>query len=238
MPVYQGPVDDFKFLINEFLPLDDCATLPSLDGVDADIVDGVLSEGARFCESVLQPLNAPGDEKGCRFENGRVTAPEGFVDAYRTFIDNGWPGLTSAPEFGGQGLPQFLGIAMSEMITAANTSWGMYPALSHGAWELIHRHGSEQQKLAWLPKMIAGEWTGTMNLTEPHCGTDLGLVRTRAEHAEDGSYRISGTKIWISAGEHDLAENIVHLVLARTPDAPEGTRGLSLFIVPKFLIDG
>ncbi|MEE4303072.1 MAG: acyl-CoA dehydrogenase C-terminal domain-containing protein [Wenzhouxiangella sp.] len=237
MPSYTGPVEDFRFLIHECLDLQECRDLPSLAGVDSDIIDAVLAEGARFCESVLQPLNAPGDEAGCRLEGDEVFTPEGFRDAYRTYTENGWPGLTSSPDYGGQGMPHFLGIAMSEMITAANTSWGMYPALAHGAWELIHLHGSDEQKRTWLPKMIAGEWTGTMNLTEPHCGTDLGLVRTRAERREDGSYRISGTKIWISAGEHDLAENIVHLVLARTPDAPEGTKGLSLFIVPKFLVD-
>ncbi len=237
MPSYTGPVEDFRFLIDECLDLDECRDLPSLSGVDSDIIDAVLTEGARFCESVLQPLNAPGDQAGCRLEGDRVTTPEGFRDAYRTYTENGWPGLTSSPDYGGQGMPHFLGIAMSEMITAANTSWGMYPALAHGAWELIHLHGSEEQKQTWLPKMIAGEWTGTMNLTEPHCGTDLGLVRTRAERRDDGSYGISGTKIWISAGEHDLADNIVHLVLARTPDAPEGTKGLSLFIVPKFLVD-
>jgi len=237
MPTYTGPVEDFRFLINEFLNLEACSDLPSLAEVDKEIVDAVLSEGARFCESVLQPLNAAGDQAGCRLDKSDVVTPEGFGEAYRTYCENGWPGLTSPPEFGGQGMPHILGIAMSEMITAANTSWGMYAALSQGAWELIHTHGDEEQKQTWLPKMIAGEWTGTMNLTEPHCGTDLGLVRTRAERADDGSYRISGTKIWISAGEHDLAGNIVHLVLARTPDAPEGTRGLSLFIVPKRLLD-
>ncbi len=237
MPSYTGPVEDFQFLIKEFLDLEACSDLPSLGDLDSDLIDAVLGEGARFCESALQPLNAPGDAAGCRLEDDEVTTPEGFRDAYRTYCENGWPGLTASPEFGGQGMPHILGIAMSEMITAANTSWGMYAALSHGAWELISARGSEAQKRTWLPKMIAGDWTGTMNLTEPHCGTDLGLVRTRAERRDDGSYSISGTKIWISAGEHDLAENIVHFVLARTPDAPKGTRGLSLFIVPKFLVD-
>ncbi|RFF27773.1 MULTISPECIES: acyl-CoA dehydrogenase C-terminal domain-containing protein [unclassified Wenzhouxiangella] len=237
MPSYTGPVEDFQFLIKEFLDLETCSDLPSLGDLDNDLIDAVLGEGARFCESALQPLNASGDAAGCRLEGDEVTTPEGFRDAYRTYCENGWPGLTAPPEFGGQGMPHILGIAMSEMITAANTSWGMYAALSHGAWELISARGSEAQKRTWLPKMIAGEWTGTMNLTEPHCGTDLGLVRTRAERRDGGSYSISGTKIWISAGEHDLAENIVHFVLARTPDAPKGTRGLSLFIVPKFLVD-
>jgi alkylation response protein AidB-like acyl-CoA dehydrogenase len=236
MPSYSGPVDDFRFLIQEFLELSSHRELPSLENADEDIIDAVLSEGAKFCETVLQPINASGDEIGCRFDNGDVRTPEGFKEAYAAYAENGWPGLTSNPEYGGQGLPHFMGIAMSEMVTASNTSWGMYPALSHGAWEVIQAFGSEHQKQTYLERMISGQWTGTMNLTEPHCGTDLGLVRTRADRQDDGRYLVSGTKIWISAGEHDLAENIVHMVLARTPDAPEGTRGLSLFIVPKFRI--
>ncbi|MFW5926935.1 MAG: acyl-CoA dehydrogenase family protein, partial [Wenzhouxiangella sp.] len=237
MPVYSAPLDDFRFLIHEYLDRGRFADLPSLARVDDDIVDAVLEEGARFCETVIQPLNASGDREGCHYQDGEVTTPAGFAEAYRTFTENGWPGLTSDSKFGGQGLPYYVGLAMAEMITASNTSWGMYPALSHGAWEAIIAHGSEAQKRSYVPQMVAGDWTGTMNLTEPHCGTDLGLIRTRAEPADDGSYRITGTKIWISAGEHDLAENIIHMVLARTPDAPEGTRGISLFIVPKYLID-
>ena len=237
MPIYQAPVTDFRFLINEVLDSSQRGALPSAEHADDEIIDAVLTEAAKFCESVLQPLNATGDTEGCRFENGEVRAPSGFGQAYEAYCEAGWPGLTSDPEFGGQGLPLYLGLALAEMITASNTSWGMYPALSHGAWSLIHRHGSEEQKSLFLPNMISGQWTGTMNLTESHCGTDLGLIRSRAEPEADGRYRISGTKIWISAGEHDLAENIIHLVLARLPDAPEGTRGISLFIVPKFNVN-
>ncbi len=234
MPIYQAPISDFRFLINEVLEAEQRDALPSAESAGEDIIDAVLSEGAKFCESVLQPLNGIGDTEGCSFDNGDVRTPAGFRDAYESYCQAGWPGLTSDPEFGGQGLPLYLGLAMAEMITASNTSWGMYPALSHGAWALIHRHGSEDQKSMFLPNMISGKWTGTMNLTESHCGTDLGLIRSRAEPEGDDRYRISGTKIWISAGDHDLAENIIHLVLARLPDAPEGTRGISLFIVPKF----
>jgi alkylation response protein AidB-like acyl-CoA dehydrogenase len=237
MTHYQAPLNDFRFLLHEYLDLGRYPDLPSLEYSDADTIDAVLDEGARFCETVLHPLNGPGDLQGCRFNDGQVVTPEGFRDAYRTYCEGGWPGLTSSPEYDGQGLPYVLGLAMAEMITASNTSWGMYPALSHGAWEALNKHGSQQQKDLFLPKMISGEWTGTMNLTESHCGTDLGLIRTRAEPNDDGSYRISGTKIWISAGEHDLAGNIIHMVLARLPDAPEGTRGISLFIVPKFNVN-
>ena len=237
MPIYNAPVNDFRFLINEFLDPELRQALPSAEIASDDILDAVLSEGARFCETVLQPLNGPGDLEGCHFDNGEVRAPKGFRDAYQAYCEAGWPGLTSSPEYGGQGLPLYIGLAMAEMITASNTSWGMYPALSHGAWSAINLHGSQEQKDRFLPPMIAGEWTGTMNLTESHSGTDLGLIKSRAEPADDGSYLISGTKIWISAGEHDLAENIIHMVLARLPGAPEGTRGISLFIVPKMLIN-
>ncbi|QOC23888.1 acyl-CoA dehydrogenase C-terminal domain-containing protein [Wenzhouxiangella sp. AB-CW3] len=236
MTRYTPPIEDFNFLLRRFLPLEGC-DLPSLQALDAETMEAVLEEGARFCETVLHPLNGPGDLEGCRFADGQVSTPAGFREAYQTYCEAGWPGLTSSPDYGGQGLPYVLGLAMAEMITASNTSWGMYPALSHGAWEALNRHGSQEQKDLYLPKMISGEWTGTMNLTESHCGTDLGLIRTRAEPVDDGSYRISGTKIWISAGEHDMADNIIHMVLARLPDAPEGTRGISLFIVPKFLVN-
>ena len=237
MTVYQAPLNDFQFLLHDYLDLNDFSELPSFAEIDRETIDAVLEEGARFCESVLHPLNGPGDLEGCQFADGEVTTPEGFRTAYQAYCEAGWPGLTSSPEHGGQGLPYVLGLAMAEMITASNTSWGMYPALSHGAWEALNTHGSQEQKDLYLPKMISGEWTGTMNLTEPHCGTDLGLIRTRAEPNDDGSYRISGTKIWISAGEHDMADNIIHMVLARLPDAPEGTRGISLFIVPKFNVN-
>ncbi len=237
MPSYTGPLADFRFLIKDCLADQSAAGLQELQNLDADTTDAILDQAARFCQTVLQPLNAPGDAAGCRFEDGEVFTPEGFRQAWTQFAENGWPGLVLTPEFGGQGMPRLIGVAVAEMITAANASWGMYPALALGATELINVHGSPEQRTSYVPKMIAGRWTGTMNLTEAHCGTDLGLVRTRAEPQDDGSYRVSGTKIWISAGEHDMAENIIHLVLARTPGAPEGTRGLSLFIVPKFLLD-
>jgi len=186
---------------------------------------------------LLQPLNQVGDAEGCTFDNGTVTTPPGFREAYRTFAEGGWTGLTADPDYGGQGLPLVLGIAIEEMSISANLSFNMYPGLTIGATEAIHAHGTAEQKQTWLPKMISGQWTGTMNLTEPHCGTDLGLLRTRAEPHDDGSYRINGTKIFISAGEHDLTENIIHLVLARIPGGPPGVKGISLFIVPKFLLN-
>jgi len=237
MPFYKAPLEDFKFLYHEFLDLDECRALPSMAEATPDVIDAVLEEAARISEEVLLPLNEVGDREGCTFDDGTVTTPTGFVDAYKVYTEGGWTGLTTDPEFGGQGLPSFVGLGLSEMINAANPSFAAYPGLTHGAYEVIHHHGTDSQKQTYLPPMVEGRWTGTMNLTEPHCGTDLGLIRTRAEKREDGRYDISGTKIWISAGEHDMAENIVHLVLARTPDAPAGTRGISLFIVPKFLVD-
>ncbi|MGK7295370.1 MAG: acyl-CoA dehydrogenase C-terminal domain-containing protein, partial [Candidatus Wenzhouxiangella sp. M2_3B_020] len=208
---------------------------PSMAEATPDVIDAVLDEAARLSEEVLQPLNAVGDQEGLGFEDGKVTTPKGFGDAYRLYSEGGWPALTTDPAYGGQGLPSFVGLGLSEMINASNASFSAYPGLTHGAYEVIHAHGSDTQKQTYLPPMVEGRWAGTMNLTESHCGTDLGLIRTRAERQEDGTFRISGTKIWITAGEHDLAENIVHLVLARTPDAPAGTKGISLFIVPKFL---
>jgi len=238
MPLYKAPLEDFKFLYHEFLDLEDCRALPSMAEATPDVIDAVLEEAARISEQVLLPLNEVGDREGCRLENGQVFTPTGFKSAYKTYTDGGWPALTTDPEYGGQGLPSFVGLGLSEMINAANPSFAAYPGLTHGAYEVIHHHGSEAQKRKFLPPMVEGRWTGTMNLTESHCGTDLGLIRTRAEKREDGRYAISGAKIWISAGEHDMAENIIHLVLARTPDAPAGTRGISLFVVPKFLVNG
>ncbi len=239
MPAYKAPLEDFDFLYNEFLDLGACAELPSMAEATPDVVEAILSEAAKVTESVLQPLNAVGDEIGCQLDeaSGEVTMPPGFGQAYRDYREAGWTGLVADPEYGGQGLPSFVGLAVSEMTNAANASFAAYPGLTLGAYEVIHHHGTDEQKATYLPKMVSGEWGGTMNLTEPHCGTDLGLLRTRAEPAEDGSYRITGKKIWISAGEHDMVDNIVHLVLARTPDAPAGTRGISLFIVPKFLVN-
>ncbi|NKI34501.1 acyl-CoA dehydrogenase [Wenzhouxiangella sp. XN79A] len=234
MPTYSAPLEDFRFLYHEYLDLEPCRSLPSMAEASSDLIDAVLDEAARLAQEVLQPINAVGDIEGCRYQDHCVTLPEGFGAAYKQYIENGWTGLTTDPDYGGQGLPSFLGLALSEMINAANPSFSAYPGLTHGAYEVLHAYGTDDQKRRFLPPMVEGRWSGTMNLTEPQCGTDLGLIRTRAEPTDDGRYRITGTKIWISAGEHDLCENIVHLVLARLPDAPAGTRGISLFVVPKF----
>src|SRR5690554_3867790 len=236
MPEYKAPLRDIQFVRDELLAYDEHYRTLGFDEASPDIVKAILEEGAKFAEQILAPLNRQGDEQGCRLEeDGTVKTPDGFADAYQQFIESGWPGLSGDPEFGGQGLPESLSFPLSEMNGQANWSWSMYPGLSHGAKRTIAAHGDEGQKRTYLPKLTSGEWTGTMCLTEPHCGTDLGLLRTRAEPQEDGSYKISGTKIFISSGDHDLAENIVHIVLARLPDAPKGTKGISLFIVPKFL---
>jgi len=237
MPVYNAPLQDFRFLLHEYLDLELCRGLDSMADATPDVIDAVLEEAARVSEQVLQPLNVVGDREGCRFDQGMVELPEGFRDAWRVYTEGGWPGLTCDPDYGGQGLPGFVGLALSEMINAANASFSAYPGLTHGAYEVIHHHGTDAQRRRYLPPMVEGRWAGTMNLTEPQCGTDLSLIRTRAESQDDGSYRIHGTKIWITAGEHDLADNIVHLVLARLPDAPPGTRGISLFVVPKLRVD-
>ncbi|SFD66725.1 hypothetical protein SAMN05216577_13294 [Pseudomonas citronellolis] len=237
MPEYKAPLRDMRFLIDEVF--DFAGRYQALGATDAspDMVSAILEEGAKFCEQVLAPLNRSGDEEGCHFDNGVVTTPKGFKEAFAQYVEGGWNGVSSDPAYGGQGLPHSLGLLVSEMIGAANCSWAMYPGLTKGAMAAIHAHGSAEQKQAYLPRMTAGTWTGTMCLTEPHCGTDLGIIKTRAVPNADGSYAISGTKIFISAGEHDLSGNIIHLVLAKLPDAPAGTKGISLFIVPKFLLD-
>ncbi|TLX57926.1 acyl-CoA dehydrogenase [Stutzerimonas nosocomialis] len=237
MPEYKAPLRDMRFLIDDVF--DFHASYAAIGAEDAtpDMVGAILEEGAKFCEQVLAPLNRSGDEEGCHFDNGVVTTPKGFKEAFAQYAEGGWMGLASTPEYGGQGLPHSLGLVIGEMVGSANTSFGMYPGLTHGAMAAIGAHGSEAQKSTYLSRMTEGRWTGTMCLTEPHCGTDLGIIKTRAVPEADGSYAISGTKIFISAGEHDLAENIVHLVLAKLPDAPAGTKGISLFIVPKFLPD-
>ncbi|MDF3935533.1 acyl-CoA dehydrogenase C-terminal domain-containing protein [Pseudomonas citronellolis] len=237
MPEYKAPLRDVRFLIDEVF--DFAGRYQALGATDAspDMVAAVLEEGAKFCEQVLAPLNRSGDEEGCHFDNGVVTTPKGFKEAFAQYVEGGWNGVSSDPQYGGQGLPPSLGLLVSEMIGAANCSWAMYPGLTKGAMAAIHAHGSAEQKQAYLPRMTAGEWTGTMCLTEPHCGTDLGIIKTRAVPNADGSYAISGTKIFISAGEHDMSGNIIHLVLAKLPDAPAGTKGISLFIVPKFNLD-
>ncbi len=239
MPEYKAPLRDISFVMNELLESDKLyQTLPGYEEASQDMLDAIVGEAAKFCEEVLAPLNQPGDDEGCHWSEEGVTTPEGFPAAYKQYVDNGWPALSAETEFGGQGMPNMLGISVTELTGSANWSWGMYPGLSHGAIKTIEEHGDSEQKEHYLTKLVAGQWTGTMCLTEAHCGTDLGLLTTKAEPQADGSYTISGTKIFISAGEHDMAENIVHIVLARLPDAPQGTKGISLFIVPKFNVNG
>jgi 3-(methylsulfanyl)propanoyl-CoA dehydrogenase len=236
MPVYKAPVDEVMFLLRDVFRLDRYNNLLGFAEATPDVVEAVLAEAAKFSETVLLPLNRVGDKEGCRRNpDGSVTTPAGFKDAYKKLAEGGWVGVSAAAEFGGQGLPIVINQAVSEFFSSANMAFGMYAALTEGAAAAIAVHGSAEQKNLYLPKLVSGQWAGTMNLTEPQCGTDLGLVRTRAAAQSDGSYKITGTKIFISAGEHDLAENIVHLVLARIDGAPVGTRGLSLFIVPKFV---
>ncbi|WP_346839636.1 acyl-CoA dehydrogenase C-terminal domain-containing protein [Microbulbifer sp. SAOS-129_SWC] len=229
------PLRDMRFVMRELLDWDKHYESLGYDEATPDLVDAILEEGAKFCENVLAPLNQIGDQQGCTWKDGEVTTPEGFKEAYQQFVEAGWPSLAHDPAHGGQGLPPSLGTVMSEMVGTSNWSWGMYPGLSHGAMNTLEAHGTDAQKETYLTKLVEGTWTGTMCLTEPHCGTDLGILRSKAEPNDDGSYAITGTKIFISAGEHDMAENIVHIVLARLPDAPAGTKGISLFIVPKFL---
>lgn len=240
MPSYKAPLEDIRFVLNEVLEAQQLSALPDYGEAGPELVDQIIEEGAKICEQVLFPLNQTGDKQGCVWKNGEVTTPEGFKEAYETFAQGGWCGLSADPEFGGMGLPVLVNTVMQEMICAANMSFGMYPGLSQGAYDALHVHGTDAQKQTYLPKLITGEWSGTMCLTEPHCGTDLGLIKTKAEpdDGEDGAFKITGTKIFISAGEHDLTENIVHLVLAKLPDAPEGVKGISLFVVPKFLPEG
>jgi len=233
---YQAPVRDQMFILRDVLHLDSYSNLPGFADASLDLVEAVLTEGAKFCEEVLAPLNHAGDQEGCVWSpDNTVKTPKGFKEAYKAMVEAGWPALGAEPEFGGQGLPRVLSLAYSEMSSSANMAFSMYPGLTHGAYSAILEAGAPEQKSLYLPKLATGHWGGTMNLTEPHCGTDLGLLRTKAVPQADGTYAISGQKIWISGGEHDMAENIVHLVLARIEGAPAGTRGISLFIVPKFL---
>jgi alkylation response protein AidB-like acyl-CoA dehydrogenase len=236
MPAYKAPVEDALFLLNDVFQIERFANLPGFAEAAPDVVEAMLGTAARFCEEVLTPLNRIGDKEGCRRgDDGRVATPAGFKDAYRRCVEGGWIGVSVPPAYGGLGLPVALTQVISEFLVSANLAFAMYPTLTQGAIAALLVHGSEQQKALYVPKMAAGEWTGTMNLTESHCGTDLGLIRTKAVRQPDGSFRITGTKIFISAGEHDLAANIVHLVLARIEGAPAGTHGLSLFVVPKII---
>ena len=238
MPSYTAPTRDTRFIINEMLDLESYAELPGFEAASADVTDAVINEGGKFCAEVLAPINQSGDQEGCtRHEDGSVTAPKGFKEAFDQFREAGWGTLSQPEEFGGQGMPHVLGFAFEEFVSSANQAFGMYPGLTNGAVSALLAKGSQEQKEKYLPKMISNEWTGTMNLTEPHCGTDLGMIRTKAEPQGDGSYAITGTKIFISAGEHDMADNIIHLVLAKTPGAPDSTKGISLFVVPKFLVE-
>ncbi|MCZ6828279.1 MAG: acyl-CoA dehydrogenase C-terminal domain-containing protein [Gammaproteobacteria bacterium] len=238
MPEYKAPQRDIRFVMNELLDSEGLyQSLPGCEEATSDLLDAIVAEGAKFCEEQLAPINQSGDEEGCHWSEAGVTTPAGFKDAYKQYVENGWPALSAPTEFGGQGMPGLMGIILNELAGSANWSWGMYPGLSLGAVRTVLEHGSDEQRQTWLGKLVSGEWTGTMCLTEAQCGSDLSLLRTRAEPNADGSYSVTGTKIFISAGEHDMADNIVHIVLARLPDAPEGSKGISLFIVPKFLVN-
>src|SRR5579864_9172338 len=238
MPIYKAPVEDVNFLLNDVFQIDRFDNLPGFSDASADVREAILSEAAKLSEEVLQPLNRVGDLEGCvRHDDGRVTTPKGFKEAFKQVAEGGWLGLSAPAEYGGQGLPVTLSQAVTEFQCSANMAFSMYGGLTMGATAALMVHGKPEQKKMFVPKMVAGEWTGTMNLTEPQCGTDLGLLRTKAVKQPDGSYKITGTKIFISAGEHDLADNIIHLVLARIEGAPAGIKGVSLFVVPKFLVN-
>ena len=240
MPSYTPPLRDLQFVLHDVLRAGDVyRSLPPHAEIDAPTIDAILEEGGKFASEVVAPLNRGGDEEGCRLvpATNEVHTPAGFREAYARFVEGGWPALSCDPEYGGQGLPVAISQCLFEMLNSANQAWTMYPGLTHGAYECLHAHGTAEQRRTYLPKLTSGEWTGTMCLTEAHCGTDLGLLRSRAEPAADGSWRITGNKIFISSGEHDMAANIVHLVLARLPGAPAGSKGITLFVVPKFLVE-
>ena len=236
MTTYTAPVKDMQYLLHDVLNVSAMDT-PGYDDLDRDTTSAILEEAGKLASDVLEPLNGPGDQAGCRFENGLVTTPAGFKEAFDQVREGGWTGLDCDPDYGGQGMPHLMGAVLNEMFSSANMAFSMYQGLTHGAYSAIHAHGTEQQKATYLPKMVSCDWTGTMNLTEPHCGTDLGLMRTKAEPQADGSFKISGQKIFISAGDHDLSDNVIHLVLAKIPGGPEGVKGISLFIVPKFMVN-
>jgi alkylation response protein AidB-like acyl-CoA dehydrogenase len=237
MTTYKAPLRDMQFVMQDLLNYEQhYQSLPECEDVNVELIDAILGEASKFSEQVVAPLNTVGDEVGCQMlEDGEVRTPPGFREAYQQYVDAGWPALDQPGRYGGQDLPMSVGMPIREMNGTANWSWAMYGGLSHGAMETIDKHGSEEQKAIFMEPLVSGHWTGTMCLTEAHCGTDLGLLKTRAEPVADGTFRITGSKVFISSGEHDLAENIVHIVLARLPDSPPGTKGISLFIVPKFL---
>ncbi len=240
MPTYNPPLRDMQFVMHEVLNVTaDLKQIPAHADMDADTINAVLEEGGKFAAEVAFPLNISGDEEGCTIDQKthEVTTPKGYKEAYKKYIEGGWAALACDPDFGGQGLPLVVNSMFYEMLNSANQAWTMYPGLTHGAYHALHTYGTDDQKQTYLHKMTSGEWTGTMCLTEPHCGTDLGLMRTKAEPQADGTYKITGNKIFISAGEHDMADNIIHLVLARLPDAPPGIKGVSLFVVPKFNVN-
>ena len=240
MPQYNPPLRDMQFVLHEVLNVvDELKVMPQHADIDVDTFNAVLEEGGKFASEVIFPINLSGDAEGCTLDKTthEVKPPKGFKEAYKTYVEGGWPSLSADPEYGGQGLPISLNQCFYEMLNSGNQAWTMYPGLSHGAYEALHAHGTPEQKKMFLPKLTSGEWTGTMCLTEPHCGTDLGLLRTKAEPQGDGTYKITGAKIFISAGEHDMVSNILHLVLARLPDAPAGSKGISLFLVPKFKVN-
>ena len=236
MPHYIAPTKDMQYVLNDVLDVKN-SSIPGYADLDADFLSAILEEAGKITSQVLAPLNAVGDQEGCHFENGVIRTPSGFKDAFEQVKEGGWTGIDCDPEFGGQGLPYLVGTAVGEMFASSNMAFGMYQGLTHGAYSAIHAHGTEAQKQTYLPNMVSCDWTGTMNLTEPHCGTDLGLMRTKAEPQEDGTFKITGQKIFISAGDHDLSENVIHLVLAKIPGGPDGVKGISLFIVPKFMVN-
>ncbi|MFV2040204.1 MAG: acyl-CoA dehydrogenase family protein, partial [Acidimicrobiales bacterium] len=239
MAEYNAPTRDMVFALEHVIGVGDLADIPAFADIGLDIVPDLVEEAARFFGEVIAPTNRTGDTQGAvHNSDGSVTSPDGFLNAYSQYVEGGWGAMSFEPEYGGGGFPWVVGVAITEMLTAANMALSLNLILTQGAIHALSAHGDETQKLLWLPKLISGEWSGTMNLTEPHAGSDVGALTTRAVEADDGSYRITGQKIFITWGEHDLTDNIVHLVLARTPDAPPGTRGISLFIVPKFLVDG
>jgi alkylation response protein AidB-like acyl-CoA dehydrogenase len=238
MGQYIAPRRDMQFVLHELLDVEnELKALPDFSEIGRDVIDQVLEQAGKFTAEVLFPINQSGDHEGCHFKNGEVTTPKGFKDAYLRYCEAGWPSLSADTDYGGQGLPHTVQYVVQEMLNSANQAFTMYPGLAHGAYSALHAHGTDQQKQTYLPKLVSGEWCGTMCLTEPHAGTDLGLLRTKAESDGNGAYKLTGTKIFVSAGEHDLSSNIVHLVLAKLPDAPPGTRGISLFVVPKFIPD-